>query len=268
MQVSRKVDYALRAVIYLSQQDSSLPLPAKEIASRRRIPHRLAVATHEVTMRQLQAFRKAVPSIEGWEQWEQYSPDENCPWLIVDWYDAARYCRWLSEQEGIPEEQMCFPKLDKIKEGLTLPADYAQRTGYRLPTEGEWEYACRAGATTSRYYGDAEELLGQYAWFIKTAQDRSWPVGSLKPNDWGLFDMLGNAFEWTADEYDSYPSGTVEDALKGDSVSNHSARVLRGDSWNGQSRYARSASRGRNQPDSRDDVNGFRVVRVFGVQDL
>ena len=165
--------------------------------------------------------------------------------------------------------QMCFPKLDKIEEGMTLPADYTQRTGYRLPTEGEWEYACRAGATTSRYYGDAEEVLVQYAWTLKTAQDRPWPVGSLKPNDWGLFDMLGNAFEWTADEYNSsYPSGTVEDDLKDDIVRSGSSRVLRGGSWFSQSRNARSAYRYWIQPVNRNLYLGFRVVRVFGVQDL
>src|SRR5262249_8841149 len=75
--------------------------------------------------------------------------------------------------------------------------DCLTRTGYRLPTGAEWEYACRAGAVTSRYYGRSEELLGKYAWTMGNAGNRAHPVGSLKPNDLGLFGMLGSAWEFT-----------------------------------------------------------------------
>ena len=82
---------------------------------------------------------------------------------------------------------------------MTIPADVLKRTGYRLPTEAEWEYACRAGTVTSRYYGVSVELLGKYAWYQANSQDHAWPGGSLLPNDLGLFDMLGNVFEWVQD---------------------------------------------------------------------
>ena len=79
---------------------------------------------------------------------------------------------------------------------MKIRADALGRTGYRLPTEAEWEYACRAGAVTSRYFGVNVDLLGQYAWYLATSQDHAWPCGSLLPNDLGLFDMLGNVYEW------------------------------------------------------------------------
>ena len=80
----------------------------------------------------------------------------------------------------------------------------AGRTGYRLPTEGEWEYACRAGAGTRYNYGQARELLGSYAWYFENSNERSWPVGQLRPNGLGLYDMHGNVFEWCQDWYESY----------------------------------------------------------------
>jgi formylglycine-generating enzyme required for sulfatase activity len=118
----------------------------------------------------------------------------------VTWYDAAAYCNWLSRRDGIPESQYCY---EPNKEGLLeFVPDYRQRQGYRLPTDDEWEFACRAGARTEWYFGEAdEELVGNYAWWVRNSHGdvnsdiRSFPVGLLKPNDWGLFDMHGNASE-------------------------------------------------------------------------
>src|SRR5439155_18493130 len=127
-------------------------------------------------------------------------PDPDCPVLGVTWYDAAEYCNWLSAQEGLPRSEWCY-----LASGEAAP-NGLQRTGYRLPTEAEWEYACRAGAVTARFYGQSEELLGKYGWFVKNAEDRTWPVGTKKPNDLGLFDMHGNVQTWCQDIRKDYPT--------------------------------------------------------------
>ena len=101
----------------------------------------------------------------------------------------------------MPKDQWCYlpNEAGAYDEGMTIPADVLQRTGYRLPTEAEWEYACRAGAVTSRYYGHSIDLLGAYAWYQANSKEHAWPCGSLLPNDLGLFDMLGNVYEWCQD---------------------------------------------------------------------
>src|SRR5262249_26118340 len=128
------------------------------------------------------------------------SPADEGPMILVSWFQAAAYCNWLSKEEGLDE---CYPPLEKIGDGMQMPQGYLQRTGYRLPTEAEWEYACRAGAVTSRFYGTSEKLLGRYAWYRETTEDkRTQPGGLLKPNDLGLFDAYGNVWEWCQDVYE------------------------------------------------------------------
>src|SRR4051812_35306841 len=88
---------------------------------------------------------------------------------------------------------------------MKLARNYLRRTGYRLPTEAEWECACRAGAVTSRHYGETDELLGEYGWYALNTTERTWPAGGKKPNDLGLFDLHGNIYTWCQESCKDYP---------------------------------------------------------------
>ena len=186
---------------------------------RKRIGRSFAITAREVTVRQFgEFFKSRKESIDAYYD-HQYSPTTDCPVNTVTWYDAAAYCNWLSKQEGIDEKEWCYlPNKDgKYAEGMKLAPDYLHREGYRLPSEAEWENACRAGSLTSRYFGEAEDLLGKYAWYTKNSQERGMLPGEvgklgvagdcLKPNDFGLFDMLGNAVEWCQESSVYYSPG-------------------------------------------------------------
>jgi formylglycine-generating enzyme required for sulfatase activity len=239
----------------------------EESLHRMRIPRSFALATKEVTVRQFREFLQANPGIRyDWGAAQKYRTDPDGPMVGVTWFEAAQYCRWLSKQEGIPEDQMCYPPIGEIKEGMTMPANYLTRTGYRLPTEAEWEYACRAGAATSRHYGVAEELLGDYACYERNSNGRTLPVGSKKPNDYGLFDMLGNAWEWCQDASAPYPPDqagpSIEDREEKRPLTALDSRVLRGGSFASCAGDIRSAARFKLPPQVRLPLTGLRVAKT------
>ncbi len=157
---------------------------------------------------------------------------EDCPVEMVSWKDAQKFISKLNQMEDMNK--------------------------YRLPTEAEWEYACRAGTTTKFSFDGDDYYLREYAWYINTAGDRAHPVGKKKPNDWGLYDMHGNVLEWCQDWYGDYPSSRISDPKGPDKGEK---RVLRGGEWYSYSWFLRSAIRYRFNPDFRYSRVGFRVAR-------
>jgi formylglycine-generating enzyme required for sulfatase activity len=216
------------------------------------IDYAFAVATKLVTEAE---FKKCLPAFQHQKQW---SPGEDTPINVVSWYDAARYCNWLSEQEKVPKDQWCYePNAEgKYAEGMKVKPNYRRLSGYRLPTEAEWEYACRAGTLTAWAHGSDEAMLGHYAWYIVNSNQTIHPVGSLKPNALGLFDMHGNAWQWCQDVYGQNDNKDIED------VKNANSRILRGGSFKYHAWLGRSACRERYEPAARDKDLGFRVART------
>jgi formylglycine-generating enzyme required for sulfatase activity len=217
---------------------------------RQQISHSFAIASKEVTVEQFLRFRKS----------KEYAPTGECPVNAVTWYDAAAYCNWLSAQEGIPMDQLCYaPDKDgRYGEGMRIVANYLLRKGYRLPTEAEWEYACRAGADTGYSFGEPVELLRKYAWYAGNSPGRSQPGGMLRPNDFGLFDMHGNALEWCQSAF----TPVAAEYRTGDGTSN-GPRVLRGGWFGSAAGLVRSAYRDGRVPTLRDTYVGFRPARTI-----
>jgi formylglycine-generating enzyme required for sulfatase activity len=193
--------------------------------------------------------------------------DDDLPMHYVNWEEAMEFCRLLTQRE---------------RAAGRLPAGYA----YTLPTEAQWEYACRAGSQTALPTGPIEILgkrnapaLDQIAWYggnssqgydgsgwdTKDWPEKQYPGGTAGPrkvgmkaaNAWGLHDMLGNMFEWTSDWYGAYPGGSVTDPS---GAASGTYRVFRGGSWDDTAAYCRSAFRGGNTPGNRNNDLGFRVA--------
>ncbi|MFE6795559.1 formylglycine-generating enzyme family protein [Paenibacillus chitinolyticus] len=165
-----------------------------------------------------------------------YSPDENSkPAVNISWEEAVSFCNLFSRQAGLKE---CY---SISGDGLTILCDW-EADGYRLPTEAEWQYACKAGTAGYRY-GDLDEI----AWYNENSGGEAHEVGTKEPNAWGLYDMLGNVWEWCWDVYDEKVYGSY--------------RIFRGGSWAEEARGCGATCRRRSHPTFGIDDLGFRLAR-------
>jgi formylglycine-generating enzyme required for sulfatase activity len=200
---------------------------------------------------------------------QKVSPDPNGPWVGPDWYTAAHYCNWLSEQEGLSKEHWCYipNKSGEYAEDMSIPANVLERKGYRLPTNAEWEFACRAGTLTSRYYGNSLDLLDRYAWYQANSKGHAWGCGSLLPNDLGLFDMLGNEHEWVQDAFNREMwrrQGMFIDEINTyEYIKGKIFRLHRGGPFNRGPAVARSALPFGATPETTMMSGGFRPARTY-----
>jgi formylglycine-generating enzyme required for sulfatase activity len=178
-----------------------------------------------------------------------YFKGDNLPVDRVSWYDAIKYCNRRSQREGLT------PAYTRSGDTVTWNRS---ANGYRLPTEAEWEYACRAGTTTPYYTGN---FLDRAGWYSKNSGWTTHPVGEKEPNKFGLYDMHGNVWEWCWDWYEKYDIRPQTDPV---GPATGLVRVSRGGSWLDGGGYGRSADRARGTPANRDYILGLRLVRNPG----
>jgi formylglycine-generating enzyme required for sulfatase activity/tRNA A-37 threonylcarbamoyl transferase component Bud32 len=248
-----------------------------ETRHRRAIGRSFAISSREVTVAEFLEFHRAHPELVGDDlpYAKEYSPEPECPVNAPTWFWAASFCRWLSERDGIPEAQMAYPPIPTILKELSgkdhppevrsIPPDFLNRTGYRLPTEAEWEFACRAGASTIRFFGDGEALLSRYAWYQPNSGGQSHPVGLLPPNDLGLFDTLGNLREWVHEPLAPYPvgPGPIPEQPHDQPMKPDDIHAVRGGSFLDAATMTRGAARTATEAAHRQASCGFRVVRTM-----
>jgi serine/threonine protein kinase/formylglycine-generating enzyme required for sulfatase activity len=235
-----------------------------EIPHKKRIGRSFAIASKSVTLAEYRSLTNNKHELP-----ERFSYDPKQPVAAINWYMAAQYCNLLSKVEGIPSDQWCYEIKGNAPNyaGTRLTENYLSLTGYRLPTEAEMEYATRAGAKTSRYYGETEDLLGHYAWYAKSSHDRLMPVGKKKPNDLGLFDVQGNCHLWCQDAYLEYPAvndDEVAEDKEGELMVNSvRQRVLRSSTFYYVAPNVRSSVRVADAPAYRGSIYSFRPARTF-----
>jgi serine/threonine protein kinase/formylglycine-generating enzyme required for sulfatase activity len=231
----------------LSEPDRAAPAEHSAVGEETQIRLTLrpfAIGTTEVTLKEFLRFKP-----------KHSQPGELTPLVPVsdvDFVEIAMYCNWLSLQDGLPPDEYCFAITDTggIKRANPFP-NASRRMGYRVPTEAEWEYACRAGTSTKCFFGDTAEWLPKYGWFLVHSEGHLWPVATLRPNQLGLFDMLGNASEWCLRSREDAPPGHA---------------IVRGGNALEALRFARAARRVITHPQWRRATLGFRLARTLPLK--
>jgi formylglycine-generating enzyme required for sulfatase activity len=176
---------------------------------------------------------KLGPPFGPWQHpFAAYEPTDDDPVICVSWNEATRFSQWLSKKE---------------------------KKTYQLPTEAQWEYACRAGTTTAYSFGEDAKAIGEYGWCFDNSAGHTHPVGGKKPNPWGLYDMHGDIFQWCADYYDKdhYGKSPAKDP---ENTSKADKRVARGGCWHAVPGLCRAANRLPEKADLSTYDYGFRVA--------
>ncbi len=241
---------------YMGSHDSDEYLRNNESPQHRVfITNNLFVGVCPVTQAEFRQVMDFNPSVS--------TENDACPVDSVTWYTALEFCNKMSSLEELPP----YYELEGIKRRANGAIEKARVAilggdGYRLPSEAEWEYACRAGSISPWCFGDQVMDVGEYAWYFDNSGMETHPVGEKKPNPWGIRDCHGNVMEWCYDWYDEYyyqsrpdeeenPAGP-EDGL---------AKVLRGGAWQFGAEATRCAYRNSSVPDAASSVIGLRVFR-------
>ena len=197
------------------------------------------ISTTEITQEQYQAVMGVNPS--------KFSGFLNLPVENVTWIEAVRFCNRLSERAGL---QSCYDL-------VSYQCDFT-KNGFRLPTEAEWEFACRGGTRTEYNVGGDEQSLSKAAWYYPNSELRTQQTATKEPNRAGLYDMHGNVWEWTNDIYAFYNCGSQTDPT---GPATGVFRVVRGGSWASSADESRSAYRRPQQQTFSGNHIGFRVAR-------
>ena len=232
-----------------------------EVVHSRFISNAIAFGQKEVTISEFLAL------IPEQRYTEKYAKTLDTAMSCISWYDSARYCNLLTEKEFTKEDCIYIPNVAGLYEqGMSIVNDPLKKKGYRMLTEAEFEFVHRGGSTKTFNFGSDVRLLDRYCFYAANSKNQLWPVGTLRPNEFGLFDTGGNAFEWCLEEYAPYYDLKGKDEnffinMHDKNISTSISRCMRGGCFYNQISSLRSADRNGAKPDDRSNSRGLRLVR-------
>lgn len=258
--------------VHLISNDNRLPGNTDSIGNAVQLPRVIAMSAIEIPK---ELFEQYLESNPNWRlsQSQVISGETATPVLGIDYINTLRFCRWLSEREGIAVSDIDLPLIEtNLTAGSATietvwPEEGLNSDGYRLPTGIEWEIACRCGSISSSFLGESDEYLSRHAWNTNNTRLLPMPVGKLAPNPWGLFDPLGNVYEMTLGSSLNYFSEVARNAPLDYGIKEKMSINVRGGSFLSNRAYCVAGSRHGIQATSNDRNTGFRIVRTLKPAD-